>query len=263
MLQLYQMSPLQALILGIVEGITEFLPISSTAHLIITSEFLGLTQNEFTSFFEVFIQSGAILAVVFLYFRYILSHKELIKPVITSFIPTAIIGLLLHSTIKSTFFNSPSLIYSSLIVIGVAFLTLEYFVKNGQRKLTKSLKNITLKEALVFGFFQACAVVPGVSRAGAVMMGAMIQGYKREEAAIYSFLLAIPTILAAGVLDFLKTDLSIITQSDNGSALLIGFIVSFITAYAAIKWLIGYLQRNTLVIFGVYRIILGMLLLLI
>lgn len=262
MLQLYQMSPLQALLLGIVEGITEFLPVSSTAHLIITSDFLGLTQNEFTSFFEVFIQSGAILAVVVLYFHYILEHKELIKPIIASFIPTAIIGLLLHSTIKSTFFNSPSLIYSSLIVIGVAFLILEYFVKNGKIKLAKSLKIITLKDALLFGLFQACAVVPGVSRAGAVMVGAMIRGYKREEAAIYSFLLAIPTILAAGVLDFLKTDLTIITQNGHIQALSIGFITSFITAYLVLKWFISYLQRNTLVIFGIYRIILGATLLL-
>ncbi|MGB4965702.1 MAG: undecaprenyl-diphosphate phosphatase [Microgenomates group bacterium] len=255
------MSPLQALILGIVEGITEFLPVSSTAHLIITSNFLGLTQSEFTSFFEVFIQSGAILAVVVLYFRYILSHKELIKPIIASFIPTAVIGLLLHSTIKTTFFNSPTLIYSSLIAIGVVFLVLEYFVKNGQLKLSKRLENISLKDALLFGFFQACAVVPGVSRAGAVMVGAMVRGYKREEAALYSFLLAIPTILAAGVLDFLKTDLTIITQSGHIQALSIGFITSFITAYLVLKWFIGYLQRNTLVIFGIYRIILGIALL--
>lgn len=255
------MSPLQALILGIVEGITEFLPVSSTAHLIITSNFLGLTQSEFTSFFEVFIQSGAILAVVVLYFRYILSHKELIKPIIASFIPTAVIGLLLHSTIKTTFFNSPSLIYSSLIVVGVVFLVLEYFIKNDQLKLSKSLQNITLKDAFVFGLFQAGAVVPGVSRAGAVMVGAMMRGYKREEAALYSFLLAIPTILAAGVLDFLKTDLTIITQSGHIQALSIGFITSFITAYLVLKWFIGYLQRNTLVIFGIYRIILGIALL--
>lgn len=256
------MSPLQALLLGIVEGITEFLPVSSTAHLIITSNFLGLTQSEFTSFFEVFIQSGAILAVVVLYFRYILSHKELIKPVITSFIPTAVIGLLLHSTIKSTFFNSPTLIYLSLIAIGVVFLVLEYFVKNGQLKLSKSLKDITLKDAILFGLFQSCAVIPGVSRAGAVMVGAMVRGYKREDAALYSFLLAIPTILAAGVLDFLKTDIASIATSEQITALLVGLITSFITAYLVLKWFISYLQRNTLVIFGVYRIILGATLLL-
>lgn len=263
MLQLYQMSPVQALILGVVEGITEFLPVSSTAHLIITSTFLGLNQSEFISFFEVFIQSGAILAVVVLYFQYILTHKELVKPLIVSFIPTATIGLLMHSTIKTTFFNSPILIYYSLVMVGIVFLILEYLVKTERLTLTKKLEKISLKDAFLLGLFQACAIVPGVSRAGAVMVGAMIRGYKREEAALYSFFLAIPTILAAGILDFLKTDLTIITQSGHAQTLSIGFITSFITAYLVLKWFISYLQRNTLVIFGVYRIILGMLLLLI
>lgn len=256
------MNIFQALILGVVEGLTEFLPISSTAHLIIASKFLGLSQTEFITFFEVFIQTGAILAVVVLYFQYILHHKKYLKPLFYSFIPTAIVGLLLHTIVKTVFFDSPLLIYSSLILVGIVFLIIEYLVKQGKLELKRSLDEITPQDAIIFGLFQACAVVPGVSRAGAVMVGMMMRGYKREESAIYSFLLAVPTIFAASALDIVKTDLSIIANDSHLYALIVGFSVSFITAYIVIKWLINYLQSHTLEIFGVYRIILGISLLL-
>ncbi|OGK18866.1 hypothetical protein A3D80_00905 [Candidatus Roizmanbacteria bacterium RIFCSPHIGHO2_02_FULL_40_13b] len=251
------MSIIHALILGIVEGLTEFLPISSTAHLIITSKFLGLTQSGFTTFFEVFIQSGAILAVVLLYFRYILAHQKYVRSILLSFIPTALVGLILHDTIKTSFFTSPVLIYSSLIVVGILFIIIEHLVRMKKFSLTKHVEDISLQEALIFGLFQALAIVPGVSRAGAVMVGMMVRGYKREEAAVYSFLLAVPTLFAASALDLLKTDMSLLTNSSNALALLIGFTVSFLTAYIVIKWFISYLQRNTLTIFGIYRIVLG------
>ncbi len=256
------MDLIQAAILGIVEGLTEFLPISSTAHLIITSKFLGLSQTEFTTFFEVFIQTGAILAVVVIYFQYILKHKKYLKPLLYSFIPTAAVGLLLHKLIKTVFFDSPLLIYSSLIIVGIVFLVIEYLVKHHKLELKRSLDDITPKDAIIFGLFQACAVVPGVSRAGAVMVGMMVKGYKREEAAIYSFLLAVPTLIAASALDLIKVNAKLLTNSSNISAILVGFIVSFITAFVVIKWFIKYLQSHTLEVFGVYRIILGVSLLL-
>lgn len=256
------MSLIQAVILGIVEGLTEFLPISSTAHLIVVSDFLGLSQNEFTSFFEVFIQSGAILAVVILYFEYLRSHQKLIKPLYFSFLPTAIVGVLLHPLIKNTFFNSPFLIYSSLVLVGVVFIIVEFFITKRVLKLHKAISNLSIKEAILVGVFQSLAIVPGVSRAGAVMVGMMIRGYKREDAAIYSFLLAVPTIFGASVLDFLKTDLSIFSHASNTLTLVIGFVTSFITAYIVIKWFISFIQKNTLTVFGIYRIVLGLGLLL-
>lgn len=251
------MTLFQALIFGLVEGLTEFLPISSTAHLIMTSAFFDMQQSEFVSFFEVFIQSGAILAVVVLYFNFILKHKSYILKLITSFIPTATVGFLLHPFIKSVFFNSTMLISLSLISIGVLFIVLEYFIKQGKFSLIGRLSNLTYKHAFLIGLLQSMAVIPGVSRAGAVIVGMMLLRYRRDEAALYSFLLAVPTILAASIFDLLKTDLSIISQEGNIMALMTGFVTSFVVALLVIRWLIQYLQKNSLAIFGAYRILVG------
>ena len=249
------MNIFNALILGIVEGITEFLPISSTAHLIITSKFLHLSQTEFMKFFEVFIQSGAILAVVFMYFQYVLKHRELIKKILVSFVPTAIVGFLLHKIIKTIFFDSYYLIVGSLFIVGLLFLFIEYLINKRKIQINKSIKDVSYVQALLIGLGQSLAVVPGVSRAGIVMITMMFQGFKRDEAAVYSFLLAVPTILGASVLDLLKMDIGIINSSNNLLFLFIGFVTSFITAYISIKWLIGYLQKKSLVIFGLYRVL--------
>lgn len=255
------MNIIQAIILGIVEGITEFLPISSTAHLIIASKLLHISQTDFQKFFEVFIQSGAILAVVFLYVQYVLKHKQIIKSVIVSFIPTAIIGLLLYKIIKTIFFNSMLLLIGAMILFGIVFLIVEYLVKSKKLLLKKSLDKITWQEAILIGLNQAMAVVPGVSRAGIVMISMMGLGYKRDESAMYSFLLAVPTIVAASGYDLFKMRGMLIHSTQYLPVLLIGFVASFITAYIAIKWLVGYLQKSSLVPFGIYRIILGLTLL--
>jgi undecaprenyl-diphosphatase len=247
-----------AIIMGIVEGITEFLPISSTAHLIITSKFLKVPQSEFLKFFEVFIQSGAILAVIFMYFNYARKNLEIMKKVALSFIPTAIVGFLLHKIIKEVFFESYGLIIASLMVIGLVFILVEYLIAKKKIKLGKSLRDLTLSDSLIIGLGQSLAVVPGVSRAGVVMLFMMVKGYRRDESAIYSFLLAVPTILAASGYDLLKTDLGVITDSNNLVFLLVGFVTSFVTAYVSVKWLIGYLKRKTLVGFGIYRVILSL-----
>jgi undecaprenyl-diphosphatase len=257
------MNFINALILGLVEGITEFLPISSTAHLIITSKLLHISQSEFQTFFEIFIQSGAILAVVFLYFSYVLKHKELWGKIIVSFIPTAIVGLVLEKIIKKVFFNSMPLIIGSMFLVGLLFIIFEYLVKNKKIKLEKPIGKMSYVEAFIVGLGQSLAVVPGVSRAGIVMLTMMGEGYKRDESAIYSFLLAVPTILAASGLEIIKTDFKVITNINNLLFLAVGFFVSLETAYLTVKWFIGFLQKNSLVGFGIYRILLAIIILLV
>jgi len=248
-----------AVILGIVEGLTEFLPISSTAHLIISSRLLNIPQTEFQKFFEVFIQAGAILSVVFLYFNYAFKNPLLIKKVAASFLPTALVGFLLHKIIKEVFFESFALIIGSLVVIGLLFIVVEYLIKNKKIELSKTIKNLSWTDALVIGLGQSLAVIPGISRAGIVILAMMVKGYRRDEAAVYSFLLAVPTIIAAAGYDLLKTDFAVLSEQDNILFLSAGFVVSFITAYISVKWLIGYLKKHSLIPFGVYRILLVIL----
>jgi len=248
-----------AVILGIVEGLTEFLPISSTAHLIISSRLLNIPQTEFQKFFEVFIQAGAILSVVFLYFNYAFKNPLLIKKVAASFLPTALVGFLLHKIIKEVFFESFALIIGSLVVIGLLFIVVEYLIKNKKIELSKTIKNLSWTDALIIGLGQSLAVIPGISRAGIVILAMMVKGYRRDEAAVYSFLLAVPTIIAAAGYDLLKTDFAVLSEPDNILFLSAGFVVSFITAYISVKWLIGYLKKHSLIPFGVYRILLVIL----
>ncbi len=257
------MNLIQAFTLGIVEGVTEFLPISSTAHLILTSQFLGLEQTEFLKFFEVFIQMGAVLAVVFLYIKYLVAHKKLIKNIFISFVPTAIIGLILYPVIKSVFFQSNLLIAISLVAIGVVFVLAERKIKNKSLVLSRDLSEMNASEAFIVGFFQSLAIVPGVSRAGIVMVALMGRRYKRTEAALYSFLLAVPTIAAASLLDLYKSRDLLLSSQTNVALLVVGFMVSFATAYVSVRWLISYLQNNSLVNFAYYRFTLAIIVVLI
>lgn len=252
------MNLIHVFILGIIEGITEFLPISSTAHLIITSRFLNISQTEFQKFFEVFIQSGAILAVVFIYMQYLVKKPNLIKSLTISFIPTAVIGLLFHKIIKRYFFDSLQLIEVALFSVGVLFIIFELLVKKNKIQLTKSISQIAPSQALMTGLIQAIAVIPGVSRSGAVMIGMMGMGFKRDESALYSFLLAMPTIFAAGALDFYRSRDALLSDLGNLRYLLLGFLTSFIFAYISVKWLIGFLKRHTLIGFGIYRILISL-----
>ncbi len=256
------MDLLNAITLGVVEGITEFLPISSTAHLIIASKFLRIPQTDFQKFFEVFIQSGAILAVVLLYFQYVLKNRRIIKNILLSFVPTAFIGLLFHKIIKTVFFESYFLIIGAMIFFGIIFLFVEYLVASKKINLKKTIQKTSWKEAVVIGCNQALAIIPGVSRSGIVMVAMMGLGYKRDESAIYSFLLAVPTIFAASALDVFKMkDVIFVTSQGNLLYLFIGFLTSLITAYVSVKWLISFLQKKSLTLFGWYRIIIGMSLL--
>ncbi|MCS7183939.1 MAG: undecaprenyl-diphosphate phosphatase [Patescibacteria group bacterium] len=251
-------------ILGAIEGITEFLPISSTAHLILFSYLLKIPQTDFHKFFEVFIQSGAILAVFVSYFKFILNNKRLIKNIIISFIPTAIISVILYRIIKNIFFESYFLIIFMSIAVGILFIFIEYLIRSNKLVLNKSLNNLNYFQSFMIGIIQALAVIPGVSRAGAVILGMLILKFKREDSVIYSFLLAVPTIIAAGIYDLYKSGLkNLYFDFSNIIYLSVGFLTSFIFAYLTIKWFIKYLEKNDLNIFGYYRIIFGLIFLVI
>jgi len=254
------MDLLKTIILSFVEGVTEFLPISSTAHLIIASKILRIPQTEFQKLFEVFIQSGAILAVLFLYFDYLKKNLSVIKILFFSFFPTAIIGFFLYKVIKNVFFESVGLIIFSLFFVGLLFIVIEVLVKKKEIVLKKEIEDINLFSALIIGFFQAFAVVPGVSRAGAVILSMLVLGYKRNEAAKYSFLLSIPTIFMASLYDLYKSKDVLLTSFNNLGILIVGFFSSFIFAYFSIKWLLSFLKKNSLIVFGVYRIVLAIIL---
>lgn len=257
------MNIIHVLVLSIVEGITEFLPVSSTFHLILTVKLLNISQNDFVKLFEVFIQAGAILSVVLIYFQSIIKDRELMKKTVVSFIPTAIIGFVLYKFIKTVFFNSPYLMTSVFILFGIIFLVVEYLVNQKKIKLHMDVKNLSYQQAIIVGLIQSLAVIPGVSRAGAVIISMMFLGYKRDESARYSFILSIPTIFAASFYDLYKMREVAFQNMNNAGLLLVGFIGAFICSYFVIKWLLAYLQKNSLVLFGWYRIVLGIIILLI
>ncbi len=254
------MNILHAALLGILEGITEFLPISSTFHLLIATKLFGLPQTEFSKFFDVFIQAGAIAAVFVLFAKEWFSQQEMLKKVVVSFLPTAVVGFALHSVIKNVFFGSFHTMISVFIGVGLIFLVLERQLKK-RPPLQKTSADITYVQAVMIGFAQALAVFPGVSRAGAVMVAMMLMGYRRDEAAKYSFTLAVPTILAAAGLDLLKmrSELFSTGMSELG-ILVVGSLTAFVSALAVIKWFIRFLKNRTFEVFGWYRIIAGALL---
>lgn len=252
------MNILQSFILGIVEGLTEFLPISSTFHLIVSARFLNLISSDFLKLFEVVIQSGAIVALLFLYTKTLLSDKKLLFNVFFSFIPTALIGFLLHNIIKTIFFESNWLILLAFVGMGLVFLIIE---KNPP-VLTKDCAGLTGKQAVLIGLAQACSVIPGVSRAGSVIVAMMLLGYKRDEAAKYTFLLSLPTIIAASALDLFQGRELLMIISDGWLLLGIGFVTALAVAYFVVKWLTTYLSTHTLEIFGWYRLALAGILIL-
>ena len=248
---------IQAIILGIVEGISEFLPISSTGHLILTSHFLGINQTEFVKTFEIAIQSGAILSVIVLYGKKMLNNIELCKRVLVAFIPTAIVGFILYKFIKQFLLGNELVVLAAFLIGGIALILVEVLFKKRKMQSFPEEQQITYKNALIIGLFQSIAVIPGVSRSAASIVGAMLLGTSREAAVEFSFLLAVPTILAATALDLKETSFSF--NSNEWMLLAVGFLVSFITALLAMKWFIKFVQTNTFVPFGIYRIVLAVL----
>lgn len=256
------MNILQAAILGLVEGITEFLPISSTFHLIFTAQLLGIEQTDFVKAFEVIIQTGAILAAVVIYAKEVWEDKSLAVKALAAFIPTGIIGFLLHDVIKGVFFESALFMLIAFVVVGGIFLLIEYAIKRKSLNLHHTLESFTIPQAALIGVAQAAAVLPGVSRAGAVILAMMVLGIRREEAARFSFLVAIPTIMAASAYDAFKMREVIMAQQENIMLLVVGFLVAMVTAYFVMRWFISFLKSNTLVPFALYRFVLVIIILL-
>lgn len=251
------MDIIHAIILGIIEGITEFLPISSTGHLIVGSELMGLPQTEANKAFEVIIQLSAILAVIANYKdKFSLKHFDLWVKVFIAFLPIAIIGLLFSTQIKTLF--SVQVVAVMFIVGGIVFLIVEYFQKNAVAK-TLDVEDINYKQAALVGIAQIFALVPGTSRAGSTIVGALLVGLSRKASAEFSFLLALPVLAAASGMDLLKHYKEF--SGANLLPLIIGFVVSFIVAYFTMKLFIRFLEKFTFVGFGIYRIVFGVILL--
>lgn len=252
------MNFLHVLILSAIEGVTEFLPISSTGHLILASKILGIAETDFVKTFEIVIQLGAILAVVVLYFRKFWSsltgNWNLIKKLLTAFIPTALVGLILYPIIKNDFLGSSIITLNGLFWGGVAIIAIEWFLK---RKKTQenTVSVIGYRKALIIGTFQSLSVIPGVSRAAATIMGGLLTGLDRETATEFSFLLAVPTMVAASALDVYKS--KDVLMSGNIGLLSVGVVLSFIFALLAVKFLLNYVKKHDFTSFGIYRVLLS------
>lgn len=249
------MNFLHVIILSVVEGITEFLPISSTGHLILTSSLLKIPQSEFLKSFEIAIQLGAIFSVVVLYWRTVVFDIKMAKKIIAAFIPTAFIGLVFYKFIKSFLLGSGTVVVWSLLAGGIFIIIFELWRK--KNNIEEPNAEITYKKAFLIGLAQSLAIVPGVSRAAATIIGGLMLGIGRKQIVEFSFLLAVPTMAAAAGLDLLKTAGEF--THDQVVFLITGFIVSFIVAILAIKFLLLFIKNNNFIIFGVYRIILALL----
>lgn len=257
------MTIIQSIILGIVEGLSEFLPISSTAHLIITSALLKIPETDFLKTFLISIQLGAILSVAVLYFKKVISSPKIILKIITAAIPTAIIGLIAYKFIKDYLMESLPLIALALIIGGVVLIILENKFKRDKLKENKTkdlsieddLLTISYKQSFLIGLFQSLAIVPGVSRSAATIMGGLSLKISRKNIVEFSFLLALPTMLGATLLDLYKSPPAI-SQSEL-FVWFIGFFVSFITAIFGIKFFLKFIQKNNFIPFAWYRIIIG------
>ena len=235
------MTFIQAIVLSIIEGITEFLPISSTGHMILVSTFLKIAETDFVKSFEIIIQLGAILAVVILYWKKLWVNNI---RVLVAFIPTAVVGLVFYKYIKDVLLGNPWIVVWSLGIGGLLLILLEKFH-------TEKQKSMSLGDAFIIGVAQSFSIIPGVSRAAATIVGAMLLGIKRESAVEFSFLLAIPTMAAATGLDLAKNQFT----ADQFGILTIGFIGAFITALITVKWFIGFVKTHTFIPFGIYRIL--------
>ena len=259
------MEILKAILFGIVEGITEWLPISSTGHMILLNDFIHLNvTSEFYKLFEVVIQLGAILAVVILYFKSIWPFKKekeerketfsLWGKILVACVPAAIIGLLFDDWFDAHFYNS--------IVVSIIFIIFEK--KNIGSKTTKSLKDITYKQAFVVGVFQVLALIPGTSRSGATIVGGLLIGLERKTIADFTFLLAIPVMAGASLLKLVKyiKDVGFVFATGELMILGVGSLVAFIVSIIVIKFLLSYIKKHDFQAFGWYRIVLGIIVLL-
>ncbi|WP_443770715.1 undecaprenyl-diphosphate phosphatase [Anaerostipes sp.] len=260
---------IKTILLGIIEGITEWLPISSTGHLILANEFINLNMSDaFMEMFDVVIQLGAIMAVVVLYFHKLnpfspkKNKKEktdtviLWTKVILAVLPAAVIGVLLDDWLNDHFYNPP-VVAATLIIYGILFIVVENYNKKRRGRAMDDLNRLTYSMALIIGVFQVLSLIPGTSRSGATILGGILIGCSRTVAAEFSFFLGIPVMFGASLLKIVKFGLHF--TSIEGTVLIVGMVVSFLVSILAIKFLLGYIKKNDFKAFGVYRIILGIL----
>jgi undecaprenyl-diphosphatase len=253
------MDMIQAVIIGIIEGFTEFLPISSTGHMIVASRFLGVAENDLTKAYEVIIQFAAILAVMLIYRDKITFKKiDLWMKLLLAFLPLAIVGFIFKDQIK-TLFNVETVAWM-FIIGGIVFLVVEYFYRE-QPTHIKDVEKTSYKQAFAIGVAQIFSLIPGTSRAGATIIGGLLAGLDRKASAEFSFLLAIPVMAAVSGYDLLKHYQEF--ANANWGAFLVGFVVAFVVAYATIKLFLAFIQRFTFVAFGIYRIVFGVILLMV
>ncbi|MBI6875751.1 undecaprenyl-diphosphate phosphatase [Clostridium aciditolerans] len=260
----------KAVIIGIVEGITEFLPISSTGHMIIVGNLINFQapayRKAYIDMFEVVIQLGAILAIVVLYWKKIRNSLENLAPgksgfklwfnILVAFIPSAVIGLLLHKTIEEKLFNAVT-VSLALVVGGLLMIFMENKYRRGNT--TRSIDDVNVVQAFKIGCFQCLALWPGMSRSASTIMGAWVSGLNTFAAAEFSFFLAIPTMVAASGLSLIKLKISM--NSAEIVALIVGFVVSFVVALVVVEKFIKFLQRKPMRIFAIYRILVGIIIL--
>jgi undecaprenyl-diphosphatase len=250
----------QAFILGLVEGLTEFLPVSSTAHLIVSEYILNLRSDNFLNFLTVFIQIGAISAVPILYFKRLTSSIQVYRLVTFSFIPAVIFGVLLDDFLESLF-EGYTFIAVSWLLGGIVLVRIDYWLKN-QKVQAEDISQMTLVQSLKVGLYQCLAMIPGVSRSGATIVGGRLVGLSHQAAVEYSFLLGIPTILGASakkLLDY-RTEIPSFLDATHLPVLGISFLVSFIIALLTIRFMVSIVNKYGFKYFGYYRILVGIVL---
>jgi undecaprenyl-diphosphatase len=253
-----EMTTIQAIIIAIIEGLTEFLPVSSTGHMILASTIMGIGDEAFVKTFEISIQLGAILAIVLMYANRFLQGLTIYFKLAVAFLPTAVVGFLAYDFIKTHLFNS-TVVAISLIVGGIVLILIDKRVVN-QQSQTDVLENIDYKHAFFIGLIQCFSMIPGVSRAAATIIGGVFNGLDKKQATEFSFLLAVPTMFAATGYDLIKTP--VVFSKNEILLLVIGLIVAFVTAWIAVKVFLKIIERYGFKFFGYYRIIIGIVFLL-
>jgi undecaprenyl-diphosphatase len=253
------MTLIQSIIIAIIEGITEFLPISSTGHMILASSLMKIQEAEFVKTFEISIQLGAIMAIVLMYIKRFFQSFTIYLKLGIAFIPTAIVGFLAYKVIKEYLFN-PVVVSVSLILGGIILIIIDRYVVS-KKSETEVLEKISYKNAFFIGLIQCFSMIPGVSRAAATIIGGVFNGLDKKQAMEFSFLLAVPTMIAASGYDLIKTPV----HFTNHEFLLLGlgFIIAMITAWFAVKIFIKLVENYGFKYFGYYRIIIGIIFLIV
>ncbi|HNT41769.1 MAG TPA: undecaprenyl-diphosphate phosphatase [Tenuifilaceae bacterium] len=252
------MSFIQSIIIAIVEGITEFLPVSSTGHMILASTLMKIQENDFVKTFEIFIQLGAIMAIVMLYAKKFLQSFSIYVKLGIAFIPTAVVGYIAYDFIKGYLFNS-IVVAVSLIVGGIVLVLIDQKLTTKKSKV-EVVEDISYKNSFFIGLIQCFSMIPGVSRAAATIIGGVFNGLDKKQATEFSFLLAVPTMIAASGYDLLKTPINF--TSHEVVLLATGFVVAFFTAWLAVKVFLKIVENYGFKYFGYYRILVGAIFLL-